>query len=116
MFILIFSGCKEYKNRGLYNIRIGETFELYVAENSCCIYSWANAASVKSVKLLEKKLVEEADSDCDGCSSSYAWLYKGVSVGTDTIKIANIPAGGEDKYLLNPDRYIKSIYIVNVSK
>lgn len=70
--MMAFLGCKSsYHNKELYHIKIGETFEVYVAENFCCFYSWANSASVKSVKMVEEKLVKAADRDCDGCSSIY---------------------------------------------
>jgi len=59
IIILAFSGCNpSYHNKELYNIKIGEKFEAYVAENSCCIYSWANKATAKKTRMVRERLAE----------------------------------------------------------
>ena len=82
------NSCKpNYTNKKTYNIQVGQTFELYINENSCCHNCWLKANALKSIQLVEKKLVEPAPDDCDGCTSTYAWLFKAIAVGRDTITI-----------------------------
>ena len=118
LLTFVISSCKkDYTNNELYEIQIGQTFDFYLAENSCCINCWLNETSLTSIKLVEKKLVDSARQDCDGCTSLYAWVFKGITAGKDTIKIARIGAGQsctdykEGRLVINPD-----IIIVNVTK
>lgn len=107
---------KDFSNKASYNIRIGETFELYVSENSCCQNCWVDKTKLNSIELLNQKLVEPRDKDCDGCTSYYSWNFKGTNVGVDTIKIARI-CGGDNcsDYHADSSKIQPEIFIVTVS-
>ncbi len=113
---LFISSCKkEYINQQNYEISIGQTFTLYVGENSCCVNCWLNENNLHSVTLLERKLVDPAPEDCEGCTSHYAWIFKGTAVGQDTIKIVQVSAGeGCIGYSLDSTQVQQDYFLVNV--
>ncbi|MCD6069447.1 MAG: hypothetical protein K0S33_4273 [Bacteroidetes bacterium] len=80
-------------NGSYYAILPGETIELYTTTNSCCYYCVPNQDSLKSVRFVDRKVVEEAPDDCDGCSSTDAWTFKGIKVGIDTIILKKVGGG-----------------------
>ncbi len=86
---------------------MGESFDLYLSENSCCVNCFVNKADLKSIELVDRKLVDSADADCAGCNSEYAWVFKGINVGVDTIKIQHIPANKQcSDSIQSPDFFI----------
>lgn len=89
------SGCctADYKNESTYQIQEGETVRIFVKENSCCTHCWINEDEAIAVKYVRKKIARPAPSNCDGCNTIYFWEFEGVSVGTDTIKIAKLSGG-----------------------
>jgi predicted secreted protein len=117
LLTLCFFSCrKDFTNKKNYNIRIGETFKLFISENSCCQNCWIDKANLKSIEFEGRKLEEPADSDCDGCSSYYSWIFKGVGIGTDTIKITQISGGDKcSDYNANSSKIKIDIFIITVS-
>lgn len=82
LFYALFS-CKEnYRNKKDYSIDKNGTFELYFSENSCCDRCW-NLDDLKHITLHEVRTVKA--SYADGGSSTYAYVFKGISKGTDTL-------------------------------
>lgn len=114
---LSFNSCKrDFSNKKLYEIQVGQTFDLYIGENSCCINCWLNENSLKSIKLIEQKLIDPADKDCDGCTSYSAWTFKGTKLGNDTIKIARLTGGMSCIEYKDSSNFEKDIFIVTVKK
>ncbi|MFM9945176.1 MAG: hypothetical protein ACKVQB_08085 [Bacteroidia bacterium] len=97
---LIFSSCENfYDNQPSYKIKVGETFKIYIGQNSCCSNIWINEKSINVVKYIDSKIIDNPlNKDCEGCTVRYAWIFKGMKPGTDTIKILNVDNGsyGED--------------------
>jgi hypothetical protein len=84
---ILFSSCKNYTNEPYNEIKVGETFELYIGENSCCSNCWINKSDIQATQFIGEALVDPGPSDCDGCTAYVAWTFKGIKAGTDTIKI-----------------------------
>ncbi len=97
---LFLTSCENfYENKPSYKIKVGETFKIYIGQNSCCSNIWINAKSTKSVKYIDAKLIyNPLNRGCAGCTDRFAWVFKGVKTGMDTIKILNVDNGsyGED--------------------
>ncbi|NTW32398.1 MAG: hypothetical protein HGB12_07215 [Bacteroidetes bacterium] len=113
--LCLYSCKKDFTNNTSYNINIGETFELYISENSCCHNCWINKERLKSIELVEKKLIESAGKDCDGSTSYYAWVFKGKNIGKDSIIIARLSGGDKcSDYRLDSSKIKPDIFIVTV--
>ncbi len=93
LLILTYSCQKDYSNKAHYVLKKGETFTLYVSENSCCINCWIKKEQIKSIKLIDKQLIEDVDDNCAGCTSTYGWTFQGIKNGTDTIRLIRMSAG-----------------------
>jgi hypothetical protein len=104
-------GCTVTSNKEIYNVKIGETFKIYYSTNSCCYYC-LNEKEIKSVTLLENMVVEEGPKDCEGCNSKYAFLFKGIETGIDTIKLSLTTSSTDCS---EASRYYEK-YIVQVTK
>jgi len=86
---IIYGSCNNHENFGnksTYNIKVGETITYFVSYNSCCVNCWLNKNSMAALKLIEEKEVKAAPGDCDGCTSWYAFVFKAIKPGQDTIK------------------------------
>lgn len=87
-----------YENKKKYKIKVGETFKIYIGQNSCCQNCWLGEKTIKSVKYLNAKLIyNPLNKNCEGCTDTFTWIFKGVKVGTDTIKILSITGGEKCK-------------------
>lgn len=103
--------CKHaYTNTSNYILAVGKTIEIYYTTNSCCYYCISNVDALKHVELVGTKTVDPGPKGCDGCDYTAAFIFKGKSVGTDTIKlnhqIANTSCNGD------PDT--QEIYVITV--
>lgn len=117
LIILLLTNCKaDYKNKPIYSVKVGETVDLYISENSCCINCWINDTSAKSIKFLNKKIMKSADKNCEGCTSHFAWVFKGIKSGTDTIAIATIPGGHKCNDFLKDSLGTIETFIVKVTE
>ena len=109
--IILVSSCNNYENKTHYELKIGETFELYLDQNSCCQNCFINESSIKTIKFISDTLVDRGRKNCAGCSSTIAWIFKAINKGTDTIKIQRISMGERcDSIKIRPT----STYIITV--
>lgn len=86
---ITFDGCRDnenFDNKPTYKIKVGETITYFVSYNSCCFNCWLNKNSMTTLKLVEEKEVKAAPEDCDGCTSWYAFVFKAIKPGQDTLK------------------------------
>lgn len=85
---------KEYNE-----VAIGETFEIRVKENKSTGYEmcWVNKKDARAISLVKKNYKREGASDCAGCGGTATFTFKGMSAGTDTIKLVNCPGLRENK-------------------
>lgn len=91
---ILIGGCFSPRiNHKNYEVKIGQTFEIYVNENSCCKNCWLNEFSIKSIKLVDKKSVDLIPNTDDGGTTHMAWVFEGVKAGMDTITIVNVTGG-----------------------
>lgn len=85
-----------YDNKPFYKIKVGETFRIYIGQNSCCQNCWLKEKSIKHIKYIDAELIyDPLNKGCEGCTDRFAWIFKGIKAGTDTIKILSI-TGGEN--------------------
>lgn len=87
----IVSRC-DFENQPVYDVEVGDTFEIYYTTNSCCHYCVLNQEDLEHIELVETKTVK-TDGRCAGCNSTRAYVLKVLSPGTDTIRIAEVPGG-----------------------
>lgn len=93
LLLFLIAGCKkEYKNKDLYQLKVGETVELYYSTNSCCYYCVVNEDKIKHLELLDNKLIDSGSGDCDGCDRVFAFIFKAKSSGVDTVYLKRITA------------------------
>lgn len=82
---MIFTSCeKDFSNKAVYTIKVGETFKFYFKNNSCCDYCW-NTENLSSIIQQGEIMEEDSDGDCAGCSTYYSMSFKGLKEGTDTV-------------------------------
>jgi hypothetical protein len=97
--VLLISGCKSsskkreaYKNQEVYDIKLGDSCRIYYSTNSCCFYCIYNRNELDNVALINDLVLDEGPKDCDGCSVQYAYVFKGIKAGTDTVQLKTLPA------------------------
>jgi hypothetical protein len=106
------TGCKEnFINKNRYDLTIGESVEIYYSTNSCCYYCILKKDKLKSIRLVERKIVDKGPDDCEGCNYTGAFVFKAVSVGVDTIILNYTTATGNCKDSADGDQ---EIFIVKV--
>ena len=107
---LFFYGCSSYENKDKYEIKVGETVEIYYSTNSCCYYCITNEESLNHVKLIERKTIDNGPEDCEGCSYTAAFIFKAESVGIDTVELKLLGATMDcDSNEIKPEKYIIEI-------
>lgn len=107
---IICSTCKQYENKDLYKISVGESIEVYYSTNSCCFYCIPNKQSLKHIALIGEKTIDKGPSNCDGCNYKAAFIFKALSSGMDTIKLKRSIASES----CEESREQEEIYIVEV--
>lgn len=122
ILLLLSVGCNgrhtfDDDNSPSHQIKVGETVDIYVKENSCCTHCWVNEKEAVALKHIETVEVQPAPRECDGCNSTYAWRFEGIAEGTDTIKIAKICASEDcsDYREKNTDS-IDEVYTITVNQ
>ncbi|MDJ1481038.1 hypothetical protein QNI16_11135 [Cytophagaceae bacterium YF14B1] len=95
--LLTASGCtsKEvgYTNSSTYQLHVGQTVEIYYSTSSCCYYCIVNEKSLSHVQFINRKAVEEHKKPedmskmCVGCPSTFAFVFKAIKPGIDTIRL-----------------------------
>lgn len=111
MLSLIY-GCEDkvYLNQETYQLKVGETVEIYYSLNSCCGMCVGNSHDLQSTKHIDEITVDRAPEDCDGCSTTYAYVFKAIASGTDTLELRHYEASD---YCESPDATV-STFIINV--
>ncbi|MCC6722442.1 MAG: hypothetical protein IT243_09595 [Bacteroidia bacterium] len=104
---LLMYGCtkpkeKSYNNKPVYELKIGETLEIYYTTNSCCYYCFAKEQKLEHIEFVEDKTVDKGPKDCDGCDYTSAFVFKAKTVGTDTVRIKNSVASEQCETSDNP--------------
>lgn len=88
IFGILLAGCStDYTNQKYYSIKVGEEIEVYIRNNSCCGVCKTENSELKFVEHVVERVVENADSECAGCSSYSGIIYRGIKPGTDTLRI-----------------------------
>jgi hypothetical protein len=104
---VVFCRCKEYENQNEYEVKIGETVEIYYTTNSCCYYCLSNEKDLKHVKLIERRKIDGGKKDCAGCNYTAAFVFKAVSIGIDTIELKLLGAAMDcDSNEVDSEEYI----------
>lgn len=108
-------GCNfSHTTQKMYDIKVGEEFEIYIDENSCCQNCWQNEKLIKSIQLVSTKCTDWIKNTDDGGTTHYAWKFRGIAEGSDSIRIVRI-SGGDD--CSNPENVYSDVVIqVNVRK
>lgn len=87
LFGVLIYGCTNYENKERYTISVGEKVEVYYFTNSCCTFEIANFESLDNIQYLEEKSIDTGPNDCSGCESTYAFVFRAISPGVDTLKL-----------------------------
>lgn len=75
----------DYTNTNEYNIKIGETVEIYYSTNSCCQYCIPDYQQLNHLEYIGEKTVLPMPKGCAGCNETNALMFKANSLGRDTI-------------------------------
>jgi hypothetical protein len=109
---LILFGCNqkestEFVNKAAYDLAIGDEVRIYYSVNSCCQYCILNLDSLQHVSLVGDVVVEDYPDDCAGCNATYAFVFKALSSGTDTVYL-NMREASASCYELNrePEKFV----------
>ena len=103
-------GCNSYENKDKYEIKVGQTFEIYYSTNSCCYYCIVNESKLKHLKFIKRRTVDKGPKDCDGCNSTEAFVFRGESLGKEVVEIKRLGAtmNCDDKEV-NTEKYLVEI-------
>jgi len=103
--LLTLSSCG-YKNKPVYDLVVGESFEIYYSNNSCCYYC-NNADELKTCSLVDEEVVVQAPRDVAGGTSTYSLIFMSKTPGTDTIKLTQVSGGDTCNGLMSTtEKYI----------
>ena len=89
---LIFISCNSYTNKEKYELKVGETVEIYAATNSCCFYCLINETRYKHLKFVEKKTVDKGNENMEGNTVTTAYVFRAESIGKDTVVLKLLSA------------------------
>jgi hypothetical protein len=105
-------GCEEevYLNQETYDLKVGETVDIYFSLNSCCGMCVGNSDDLQSIEWIDEITVDRAPEDCDGCNTTYAYVFRAIAPGTDTLELRHYVAS---EYCESPDATV-STFIINV--
>ena len=84
---IFFSSCTNFENKETYNIKVGETFQIYYFSGSESYFMLDNEKKLKNIKLVEHKKLDNFNSKCEGCPSHYSHKFIGLTKGKETISI-----------------------------
>ena len=125
VFILAILSCKheeDYINPLEYNIKVGDSCKIYFATNSCCADSM-EISNAHHIQLTNTLLVESEPKGCEGCNTEYAYVFKGLRAGSDTVKLYSMAMGdfSDSTWKMNipltSNGYsLDGSYIIHVSK
>jgi len=93
---LFFSSCANFENKETYNIKVGETFQIYYSSGSASYFVLENKEKLKNIKLVEHKQLDNFNSKCEGCESHYSFKFIGLTKGEETIAITENVMALED--------------------
>lgn len=88
-------GCKtsnDYKNKTIYDIAVSDSCEIYYSNNSCCYNCIDQIHKLSTVQLIRTKLIDMGPEDCEGCDAQFAYVFRGVKPGIDTLIIKSTTA------------------------
>lgn len=93
---------KQYKlsNKEIYNVRIGETFEINLSQNYSTGYinCWLNEDQVKIIQQVRAEYEPyDEDKKIIGGGGIETYTFKAIKIGIDTIKFSSCPALRERK-------------------
>lgn len=107
LILLCCSSCKDYDNQAHYTIAVGETVDIYYKTNSCCYYCASNEVHFKHITTMDQKVVDSGPWNCDGCDFTGAFVFRGTSVGVDTVHLKLLGGGMEcDEAGYTTEQYI----------
>jgi len=84
--ILIFISSCISKNKDVYDVAVGESFEIYCSTNSCCKYC-NNAGALTTCSLVTERIINPEPDKIMGGTINFGLVFKATSPGTDTIKL-----------------------------
>jgi hypothetical protein len=82
--ILIFISSCISKNKDVYDVAVGESFEIYYTTNSCCKYC-NNASALTTCSLVTERIIDPDLDKIMGGTINFGLVFKAISPGTDTI-------------------------------
>lgn len=109
--VVIFLSCKNQKTDLPYLqtgstliFKVGERFIVASSTNNCCQSFWPNNDNKQSdrhlsdyIKLIDL-IVDEADSNCTGCSSYVYHVYQCLLPGTDSLCYVSLPISDYENF------------------
>jgi|GEM_PF-2522432 len=101
--IIIFCSCNNkldpnnFINKDFYEVKVGETINIYYSTNSCCYYCILNLSEISNVSFIKDTLIINSEEDCQGCNELRAFEFKATKLGLDTIKL-NSSTASQDCY------------------
>lgn len=84
---IFFSSCTTFENKDIYKIKVGETFQIYYSSNSSTYFTLDKKEKLTKIKLLDNKKVDNFNNECEGCTTNYAYIFKGIVKGEETIAL-----------------------------
>ena len=92
LFLLLLSSCANYENQDSYQLKVGETVDIYYSTNSCCYYCVVNESELKHLKLIDEKVVKSGPRNTDGGNSTSAFVFQAISSGEEVVKLKKVEA------------------------
>jgi predicted secreted protein len=85
-------GIKNFTNKKVYKLKVGETFEIYYSTNSCCYFCLSNTNQSIVNQISNKRIKDNLDETCAGCDALYSLKFKAVKKGEAYIYTKIVPA------------------------
>jgi hypothetical protein len=93
VFSLSITSCDQYTNSERYELKVGETVEFYFCTLSLCKYCLVNAKNLNHIEFLDSRHIDYHKNGCEGCTSILAYVFEGISIGIDTLKVKQADDG-----------------------
>lgn len=94
--VIFFSSCNNFENKHTYNIKVGETFQIYYFTGSESYSIIENEEKLKNIKLIEHKKLDNLNNKCEGCPSHFSHKFIGLNKGKETFSITQKSSGFDE--------------------
>jgi hypothetical protein len=105
-------GCENYSNKVIYEVTVGDSVDIYYSTNSCCKYCVLSPEKQTKTKLVQNKILDYGEKNCEGCNYIAAYTFRAIAKGVDTVMLQNLGATDDCSIIYDSSKIEKYVIVV----